>query len=156
RRDRFASRDRLLAQCVFRRSARSNAMRRREFLRLGTAGLVTAGSAAHPLGAALARDADAHAIYNIRSFGAAGDGASIDSPAFNAAIAAAAAAGGGTVLVPPGSYLCHSIRLASFVTLHLAAGAVIVAAARGGYDAAESNAPFEPYQDFGHNHWHNS
>ena len=25
-----------------------------------------------------------------------------------------------------------------------------------GYDAAESNAPFESYQDFGHNHWHNS
>src|SRR5262249_18798876 len=25
-----------------------------------------------------------------------------------------------------------------------------------GYDAAESNAPWEAFQDFGHNHWHNS
>lgn len=42
------------------------------------------------------------------------------------------------------------------VTLHLAAGATILAAPTGGYDAAEPNAPFEPYQDFGHNHSRNS
>jgi polygalacturonase len=55
-----------------------------------------------------------------------------------------------------GAYACHSIRLKSFVTLSLELGAVILAAPGGGYDAAESNAPFESYQDFGHNHWHNS
>src|SRR5262245_25403825 len=131
-------------------------MHRREFLRLGTAGLVAAGSAARPLDVALARDAGTRTPFNVRSFGAAGDGATIDSPAFNRAITAAAAGGGGTVLVPAGTYACHSIRLASFVTLALAREAVIVAADGGGYDAAESNAPFEPYQDFGHNHWHNS
>jgi polygalacturonase len=48
------------------------------------------------------------------------------------------------------------------VTLHLDTGATILAAAdktQGGpgeYDAAESNQPWEKYQDFGHNHWHNS
>jgi len=26
----------------------------------------------------------------------------------------------------------------------------------GTYDPAESNAPWEDYQDYGHNHWHNS
>ena len=52
--------------------------------------------------------------------------------------------------------LCHSIRLKSFVTLHLEPGAVILAAPAAKYDAAEPNAPFESYQDFGHNHWHNS
>ena len=27
---------------------------------------------------------------------------------------------------------------------------------RAGYDLAESNKPWEDYQDYGHNHWHNS
>ena len=44
----------------------------------------------------------------------------------------------------------------SFVTLCLEPGAIILAASGSGYDAAELNAPFESYQDFGHNHWHNS
>ena len=55
-----------------------------------------------------------------------------------------------------GIYVCYSIRLKSFVTLCLEPGAIILAAPGGGYDAAELNGPFESYQDFGHNHWHNS
>jgi polygalacturonase len=74
----------------------------------------------------------------------------------NRAIAAAAAAGGGTVRFPPGAYACHSIHLRSYVALHLESGAIVLAAPSSGFDAAESNAPFESYQDFGHNHWHNS
>jgi len=50
----------------------------------------------------------------------------------------------------------HSIRLKSAVALLLEPGATILAAAAPGYDAAEPNAPCEAYQDFGHNHWHNS
>jgi polygalacturonase len=60
------------------------------------------------------------------------------------------------VRFPAGVYVCHSIRLKNFVTLYIEPGATIVAAPAGGYDPAESNAPFENYQDFGHNHWHNS
>jgi polygalacturonase len=90
------------------------------------------------------------------SFGATADGKTIDTPAVNRAISAAAAAGGGTVHFGAGVYVCYSIRLKSFVTLYLEPGAIILAAPGGGYDAAESNAPFESYQDFGHNHWHNS
>ena len=56
---------------------------------------------------------------------------------------------------PPGAYACHSIHLKSQVALHLKSGAIILAAPGNGFDAAESNAPFESYQDFGHNHWHN-
>ena len=85
----------------------------------------------------------------------------------NRAIEAAAAAGGGLVLFPPGTYLCFSIHLKSSVHLRLLEGSTIEAAASplpgqatgydgGVYDAAEPNAPWEPYQDFGHNHWHNS
>ena len=41
-------------------------------------------------------------VYNVRDFGAAGDGAHIDSPAINAAIDAAAAKGGGVIWFPAG------------------------------------------------------
>ncbi len=101
--------------------------------------------------------------FNVRAFGAKGDGASIDSPAINRAIDAAAAAGGGTVVFSAGIYLSYSIRLKSKVGLYLDHGAVILAGPTpldgtnsGGYDAAEPQGTCEPYQDYGHNHWHNS
>ena len=40
--------------------------------------------------------------FNVRNFGATGDGKTLDSPAINSAIAAASAAGGGTVYFPAG------------------------------------------------------
>ena len=101
--------------------------------------------------------------YDVRSFGATGDGHTIDSPAINAAIDRAASEGGGTVLFPAGIYACYSIHLKSKVALYLQQGAVILAAstpydglAHGGYDRAEEQGAWEPYQDYGHNHWHNS
>src|SRR5436305_8601584 len=99
--------------------------------------------------------------FNVRSFGAAGDGRTIDTPSINRAIDAASAAGGGTVVFPSGSYLCYSIHLKSKVSLYLGPGATIVAAessAAGGsgeYDAAESN-QWDRYQDFGHSLCRNS
>jgi len=106
-------------------------------------------------------------FFDVRSFGATGDGKAIDSPAINAAIEAASAAGGGTVVVPAGVYMCFSIRLKSFVALFLEQGATILAADSplpgqttgymgGSYDAAEPKTAWDAYQDFGHNHWHNS
>jgi len=97
--------------------------------------------------------------YNVRTFGAKGDGKALDTDAVNRAIDAAAAAGGGTVWFPAGSYLCFSIHLKSHVALYLDEGATIVAASpvedHGRYDAPEANA-WSQYQDFGHSHWHNS
>ena len=81
--------------------------------------------------------------YDIRAFGATGDGKTLDTDAINRTIAAAAADGGGTVEVPPGTYLSFSIRLKSHVWLHLSPGSEIVAAAEapgyGHYDEAEPN-----------------
>ncbi len=97
-------------------------------------------------------------VYNVRDFGAAGNGTTLDSPAINAAIDAAAQKGGGTVLLPAGIYLSYSIRLQSNIHLYLDAGAEILAAFPGkdsGYDVAEEN-PHNRYQDFGHSHWKNS
>ena len=105
--------------------------------------------------------------FDVRSFGATGDGKTIDSPAVNAAIEAASIAGGGTVVFPAGIYVCFSIRLKSFVALFLQQGATILAADSplpdqatgymgGTYDAAEPKTAWDAYQDYGHNHWHNS
>lgn len=68
----------------------------------------------------------AGAGFDIRAFGAVGDGRTLNTMAINAAVAAAAEAGGGTVLVPAGRFLSGTIRLRSRVFLHLAPGAVIV------------------------------
>ena len=100
-----------------------------------------------------------HPTFNVRHFGATGDGTTLDTPAINKAIEAASAAGGGTVLVPAGTYLCFSIRLKSHVGLYLEAGSTILGAtppAGGpGYDPPEPG-PGNHYEDFGHRHWHNA
>jgi len=97
-------------------------------------------------------------VYNVKSFGAKGDGKTLDTPAINKAIDAAAAAGGGTVRIPAGNYLSVSIHLKSNITLYLDQGATIIAASPSDgvkYDSPEPN-EWEKYQDFGHSHWHNS
>ncbi len=106
-------------------------------------------------------------LFDIRTYGARGDGKTIDSPAINKAIEAAAAAGGGTVFFPAGNWLSFSIRLKSNVDLYLAQGCTLLAAESplpgqttgyngGTYDAAEPNTSYDAFQDYGHNHWHNS
>ena len=67
-------------------------------------------------------------VYNVKDYGAKGDGKTLDSPAINAAIEAAVSDGGGQVLLPAGTYLSGSIRLKSNIDLHLSAGCVILAA----------------------------
>jgi polygalacturonase len=103
------------------------------------------------------------ADYDVRAFGAKGDGQTLDTAAINRAIETAAANGGGTVRFPAGSYLSLSIRLKSNIALYLDQGATIVAAdpkevnagSKDSYDPPEPN-PWDMYQDFGHSHWQNS
>src|SRR6185436_4137042 len=59
--------------------------------------------------------------YNVRDFGAKGDGVAIDTAAVQATIDACNKDQGGTVLVPAGDFLIGTIELKSNVTLHLAA-----------------------------------
>lgn len=64
--------------------------------------------------------------FNVRQFGATGDGRALDTAALNKAVDACAAAGGGCVVLPPGKYLSGTVRLKSNVELHLEAGATLV------------------------------
>ena len=96
------------------------------------------------------------AIFDVRTYGAKGDGQTQDRDAINKTIEAAAAAGGGTVEFPPGVYLTGSLHLRSNITLHLESGATIEASPdTSTYDAAEVNGA-DLYQDSGHSHWHNA
>ncbi len=63
--------------------------------------------------------------YNVRDFGAKGDGTTLDTAAIAKAIKTCNANGGGTVLFPPGTYLSGTIEILSNVTLDLEAGAVL-------------------------------
>lgn len=56
-------------------------------------------------------------VYNVKAYGAVGDGTTVDSTAFQNAINAAATAGGGQVYAPPGTYVVSNLYLASNVTL---------------------------------------
>jgi polygalacturonase len=66
------------------------------------------------------------ATFNVREFGAVGDGQHKDTGAFVKAVAAAAKAGGGTVLVPPGKYLTGAIEMQSHTTLEVESGATLL------------------------------
>lgn len=96
--------------------------------------------------------------FDVKKYGAVGDGKKPDTAAINKAIEAAAEAGGGTVYFPAGTYLSYSIRLKSNITLYFDQGATLLAAepdSENGYDPAEPN-PTDMYQDYGHSHWHES
>jgi polygalacturonase len=142
--------------------------RRRDLLKLSP---FAVAAAATTIGrSALAESPAATSVestFNVRNYGAVGDGKTVDTPAINRAIEAVAAAGGGTLVFPAGTYVCFTIHLRSNVDLFLSRGCTIHAANSpkpnettgyngGTYDAAEPNAPWEAFQDYGHNHWHNS
>src|SRR5436190_12757024 len=78
-------------------------------------------------------------VYNIRDFGAKGDGATLDTAAVQAAIDACNKDQGGTVLVPAGVFLIGTIEMKSNVTLHIAAQGKLLGSADGKqYRAADA------------------
>jgi hypothetical protein len=92
--------------------------------------------------------------FNVRDFGATGNGRDNDTAAINRAIEKCSASSGGDVVFPKGTYLAASIHLQSNVRLMIDKDAVITGAGSG-YDPPEPNT-FEKYQDFGHSHFHNA
>jgi polygalacturonase len=65
-------------------------------------------------------------VYDVRAFGAVGDGITKNTDAFRMTIAAAVAKGGGHVYVPAGRWVTGPIHLASNVNLHVAENAEIL------------------------------
>ncbi len=63
--------------------------------------------------------------FSLRQYGAVADGQTLNTEAFQKAIAACAAKGGGTVLVPAGLWLTGPIVLQNNVNLHVASGALV-------------------------------
>jgi len=136
---------------------------RRRLLQSVSAACLTLPALLHERAASAAPGGVPDSWLDVRKAGAAGDGKTIDSNAINKAIDRVAASGGGVVHFPAGTYACYTIRLKSRVALHLDPGATILAASvppeglpNGGYDAPEPQGAWEPYQDYGHNHWRNS
>ena len=72
-------------------------------------------------------------VINALDHGAVGDGATLNTAAFQQAVAACVKQNGGTVLVPAGVYRTGPIELQSNVTLQLEAGAVL----RGSEEVAD-------------------
>jgi hypothetical protein len=68
--------------------------------------------------------------HDITSFGAVGNGKTLNTRAIQAAIDAAHQAGGGTVTLPPGRWLTGTIFIKSNVTFDLSAGATLLGSAR--------------------------
>ncbi len=94
-------------------------------------------------------------VFNVKTFGAKGDGSTNDTPAVNKAITAANGAGGGIVEFPSGTYKAGgSIHLMSNVTIQLDSGSTLMGTSSG-YDSPEAN-PNDKFQDFGHSHFHDA
>lgn len=101
---------------------------RKDFLLRSTAAALPVSLAGAALVASAAEGAATvplSAQFNVRQFGAKGDGQTKDTAAIQSAMDAAGVAGG-TVYVPPGKYLCGTVRFKSHVTVFLDAGATLI------------------------------
>lgn len=64
--------------------------------------------------------------FDVTTFGAVGDGVSLNTDAIAKAIAACHDAGGGRVVIPPGRFLTGAVHLRSNVNLHVSSGATLL------------------------------
>jgi polygalacturonase len=103
---------------------------------VASAGVASVASLADKVSAAepekIVRSGSAGArVYDIRDFGAKGDGVMLDTAALQGAIDACHNDQGGTVLVPAGTFVIGSTELKSNVTLHIAAQGKLLGSAHG-------------------------
>jgi hypothetical protein len=103
----------------------------------------------------LAAQAAAAGSFDVRAFGAKGDGIAKETAAIQAAVDAASRTGG-TVSLPPGRYLSGTIHLKSSVAIHLDAGATLAMSPDAAdFDAVES-LPYPVYDDGDTTYFHHA
>ena len=96
-------------------------------------------------------------MFNVKEYGALGNGVALDSKAIQKAIDACAVAGGGTVYIPEGKYLCGTMHFKSNVHVWLDKGATILGSTnRLDFDPYEEDAANTEYQDRSHSFFHHS
>ncbi len=96
-------------------------------------------------------------MFNIRDYGAVGDGVSFDSPAIQKTIDACAESGGGTIFIPAGKYVCGTVHLRSHIHVLLEKGAVLLGSKNiNDFDPHEENPANCEYQDISHSYFHRS
>ncbi len=112
---------------------------RKDFLLRSSAAILPVSVAAATFNGAAQSQTPASNLphFNVRQFGARGDGQTKDTKSIQAAIDAAGASGG-TVYFPPGKYVSGTVRFKSHVTLFLDAGATLL--------SSPDKADFDPYE----------
>ena len=127
-----------------RRDANDGLLSRREWSVLAATPLVAAALArpttAAELPAAGRQPAGAR-VYNVRDFGATGDGKTLDTSSVQSAIDACHKDRGGTVLIPVGDFLVGTLELKSNVTLHVAAQGRLLGSGSGEHFRAGNGIP---------------
>ena len=133
---------------------------RREWLgkiALPAAGLASGFLGQQALAAPVAKEREAHdlgaRVYNIRDFGAKGDGHTLDTAALQKAIDTCTDQGGGTVLVPSGTFVIGTVELKSNVTLHIAASGKLLGSGDGKQYHAVDAIPLEGDHTLGDGNW---
>jgi len=82
------------------------------------------------------------ATYNVKAFGAKGDGKTVDTTAIQAAIDACNRDKGGIVLIPAGDFISGTLEIKSNVTIHLSAqGKLLGSPRREDYSAGKGVPP---------------
>ncbi len=92
-------------------------------------------------------------VFDVREFGAKGDGLKLDTAAIQKALDACGKAGGGTVKFPAGTYLSQPLAVRTGTTVQLEAGATLLAntnqsdfmKAPGDWLKAKSSGDFIPF-----------
>src|SRR5580693_1152126 len=114
-------------------SVKGHMFSRRQLVAAGAGFAAQIGSAAP-----IAANTAGARLYNVRDYGAKGDGKTLDTAAVQSAIDACAKDRGGTVLIPAGDFLVGTIELKSNVTLHLAAaGRLLGSSTPGDFSAGK-------------------
>jgi hypothetical protein len=137
----------------------SNPLSRRDWLGLVSAASIGSGLASSQATAASqdqppAADPNAGArVYNIRDYGAKGDGVALDTTAVQRAIDACARDGGGTVLVPAGTFHIGTVEMKSNVTLHIVAAGTLLGSADGKQYHAVDAIPLRGDSTLGDGNW---